>query len=307
MTPFFSVIISVYNKEKYVANTINSVLDQTYDDFELIIVNDGSTDNSLDVIHQFQDSRITVINQDNLGASEARNKGMSIAKGRFIALIDGDDIWDSAFLEHIGNAIKNHPKQSVFSCAIAHKYDDTIVPVPYSFKTYDDVLVLDFFEASKKHAILSGSSTVFNTTVLDTTGNFDVSIKSGQDTDLWIRIGLHYPVVFINKLLVHYVYNDKSLSNTTFNVNDKPKHNKYYEEEKENIHLKKYLDRNRYTLAIFSKLYNDKQAYNYYKNNIDTKNLSWKQNVLLLLPKWVLNVLLNIKSLNGKKVYYKSL
>ncbi|MCD2260092.1 glycosyltransferase family 2 protein [Psychroserpens luteolus] len=307
MNPFFSIVISVYNKEKHVANTINSVLDQTFDDFEIIIVNDGSTDNSLDVIHQFEDSRITVINQDNLGASEARNGGMSIAKGRFIALLDGDDLWENTFLQQMNKAIKMHPNQSVFSCAIAHKYDDNIAPVSYGFEAYEDLLVLDFFKASNKHAILSGSSVVFKTSILDVIGNFDTNYTSGEDTDFWVRLGLHHPVVFITKILVHYVYDRNSLSNSISSVVGKPKYDNYYQEEKKNIYLKKYLDRNRYTLAIFSKLYDDKKAFDFYKADIDVKNLNWKQNLLLKLPKWAINFLLSIKSLSGKKLYYKSL
>ena len=307
MAPFFSVIISVYNKEKYIGATINSVLNQSFDDFEIIVVNDGSTDRSSQIIDGFTDSKLSCINQDNLGASQARNIGISHAKGKFIALLDGDDIWDEQFLEQVAYVIQQHPDQSVFSCAIAHKYDNKVVPVSYSFKGSKNILVLDFFEASKKHAILSGSSTVIKKSALASTGLFDTSIKSGQDTDLWIRLGLHYRVVFINKVLVYYVYNHTSLSNTTFNVMDKPRHDKYYQEEKENIHLKKYLDRNRYTLAIFSKLYNDKTSFRFFKSEIDTSNLSLKQKLILMAPKWMINVLLKLKRLRGKKIYYKPL
>ncbi|WP_299275253.1 glycosyltransferase family 2 protein [uncultured Psychroserpens sp.] len=307
MTPFFSVIISVYNKEKYIGATINSVLDQTFDDFEIIVVNDGSTDRSLQVLNEFEDSRLNIIIQDNLGASHARNKGIDIAKGKFIALLDGDDIWDKQFLEHIEHAIKTHPNHAVFSCAIAHQYDSKHIPVSYSFSLTEDLLVLDFFEASKKHAILSGSSVVFKTSIIATTGPFNTNYTSGEDTDFWIRVGLHYPIVFSPKTLVYYVYNRDSLSNNIKGVAGKPKYDSYHEEEKKNLHLKTYLDRNRYTLAIFSKLYDDKTSFKFYKNAINPKNLTWKQNLLLMVPKWVINSLLKIKSLNGKKVYYKPL
>jgi glycosyltransferase involved in cell wall biosynthesis len=83
----------VYNVEKYVAESIQSVLDQTYSDFELNIVNDGSTDNTANVVRSFQDARIRLITQENKGVSVARNKGIEAALGDYIAFLDGDDLW----------------------------------------------------------------------------------------------------------------------------------------------------------------------------------------------------------------------
>ena len=199
MKPFFSVVISVYNKERYIADTLQSVLDQTFEDFEVIIVNDGSSDTSSSIIETFSDQRITMITQDNQGASHARNQGILKAAGTFIALLDGDDIWDAAFLESIKKRIDEHPKQSVFASAIAHKHDRKIIPVPYSFEPTASVMILNYFEASVQHTVLSGSSTVFRKNILDKTGVFDTKLTSGEDTDLWIRIGLHYPHCFFQQ------------------------------------------------------------------------------------------------------------
>jgi len=93
-----SVIMPVYNVEKYVAESIQSVLDQTYSDFELNIVNDGSTDNTANVVRSFQDARIRLITQENKGVSVARNKGIEAALGDYIAFLDGDDLWCPDFL-----------------------------------------------------------------------------------------------------------------------------------------------------------------------------------------------------------------
>lgn len=96
-----SIIIPVYNSEKYVARCINSILAQTYSDFELILINDGSKDNSLDVLKNYEqkDKRIKVINQKNMGVAVTRNKGIELASGEYIALIDNDDYLDSTYLE----------------------------------------------------------------------------------------------------------------------------------------------------------------------------------------------------------------
>ncbi|WP_047545172.1 glycosyltransferase family 2 protein [Psychroserpens sp. Hel_I_66] len=306
MNPFFSVVISVYNKEDYISGTIRSVINQTFQDFEVIIVNDGSTDKSLKIINQFDDPRIIIINQENKGASHARNQGIKSAKGTFIALLDGDDLWDEKFLENIHKAIYQYPDESVFTSAIAHKYNTEIQPVSYSFNSKKEILILDYFEASQDHTILSGSSTVFRKSIIAVTGNFDESITSGEDTDLWIRFGIHHKIIFINKILVYYIFINDSLSNSDYNLKMKPKFDKYIEEEKNNHYLKKFLDRNRFSLSILSKLHNDKDSFEFYKNSLSVKNLTFKRQVLLNSPKWLILALLKLKSLTGKKLYYKS-
>jgi len=90
----FSVVIPLYNKERSVKNTIESVLNQTFQDFEVIVVNDGSTDNSLEVVKSFNDERIRIINQKNSGVSSARNRGIKEAKYEWIAFLDADDLWE---------------------------------------------------------------------------------------------------------------------------------------------------------------------------------------------------------------------
>ncbi|SDS03344.1 Glycosyl transferase family 2 [Formosa sp. Hel1_31_208] len=307
MIPYFSIIISVYNKADYIGQTINSVLCQSFSDFEVIIVNDGSTDGSLEIMKSFNDHRLQIIDQTNQGASQARNQGISLAKSAYIALLDGDDLWDPYYLESIHNAIQKHPDKSVFTTAIAHKYKDRIVPVPYSFKQDSAILILDYFEASQRHSALSGSSIVFKKEVLDLTSGFDTTITSGEDTDLWIRIGLHFPIVFISKVLAYYVYNEDSLSNTSFNIHEKPKFDNYKDEEQTNHFLKKFLDRNRFSLAVMSKLNDDNDGYIRYRQALSSKNLSLKRRLIVDSPKWLIKLLLKLKSFGGKKLYYESL
>ena len=307
MNPFFSVIISVYNKASHISATIASVLDQSFSEFEIIIINDGSTDESKDILDRIVDSRIQVIHQDNQGVSYARNKGISLAKSKYVALLDGDDLWEIDYLKRMYDTIQLYPDESVFTCAIAHKYEDSIVPVPYSFEQDSNVLKLNYFKASQKHSALSASSIVFKKDILQTTGDFNTNIRSGEDTDLWIRIGMHYSIVFICEILVHYVFDLKSLSNTNFNIEDKPPFDTYREEESKNIFLKQFIDRNRFSLAVMSKLNNDPNGFNFYRKAIDTKNLNWKRRIILDSPTWLIKYLLRIKALGGKKLYYKSL
>lgn len=302
--PFFSVVITVYNKANYIKNTLKSVLNQTFTDFEIIIINDGSSDGSLEVINSFTDKRIRTITIENQGASVARNTGIKEAKAQYIALLDGDDLWKEDYLNSINDAIKSHPENKIFATAIAQKYSKKTVPVSYSFKQNNLYGAYNYFEASKKYSILSGSSIVFNKSILNKTGLFDSNIVSGQDVDLWIRFGIHYDIVFINKTLAIYNHIISSLSNTTLCLKSKPKFDKYFKEEKENKPLKAYLDLNRYSMAILSKFVNDSENFKYYLSHIDLKNLNIRQRLLLKSPKWLLKVLLKLKSLKGEKVYY---
>jgi len=301
----FSVVISVYNKADYIENTLKSVVNQSFDDFEVIVVNDGSSDNSLEIINSINDDRISVITTENLGASMARNKGIEESNSDFIALLDGDDYWNKDYLQTIYDAISIFPNQKVFSVAIAQKYKNKIVPVNYSFNQTETFRIHNFFASSKKYSLLSSSSVVFHKAIIKQTGKFDPNIVSGQDTDLWIRFGLHYDIVFINKQLVTYMHNTNSLSNTTFNLSQKPKFDNYLTYEKDNPLLKAYLDKNRYSMAILSKFQNDKKSFEFYLNNIDFKNLNTKQKLLLKSPLWFLKLLQKVKSIKGEKIYYR--
>ena len=303
---FFSIIISVYNKEKHIKNTLDSVINQSFKDFEIIIVNDGSTDNSENIINSIKDKRIKLITTKNLGVSNARNIGLKEASANYISLIDGDDSWEGSYLQHMFDAIEKFPEIKIFTAGLAQKYDTKTVPVAYSFKQTELYGIYNYFKASEKFSIIHSSSIVFSKSILTKTGVFDTSIVSGQDTDLWIRFGLYFDVLFINKQLAYYNYYPSSLSNTTFDLSKKSKFDKYYTEEKENKELKVFLDRNRYSMAILSKIQNDKKHFNYYTSHLDTNNLNFKQNFLLKSPKWLLQLLLKIIALKGEKVYYPS-
>ncbi len=302
--PFFSVVITVYNKARFIESTLKSVLRQTFDDIEVLIINDGSTDDSLSIIKSFSDRRIQIISKENEGASVARNTGIEAANCNYIALLDGDDLWDKDYLRNVYNAIQKYPDQKIFTCAVAQKYQHKVIPVDYSFQTKELYSIHNYFEASKKYTLITSSSVVFHNSILEKTGLFDPKITSGQDSDLWIRFGLHFEVVFINKLLVHYNYDPLSLSNTTFQLRNKPRFDNYSDEEKRNASLKSHLDRNRYSMAILSKLQDDKQSFNFYKSNLDRKNLGSRQRFLLGSPKWLLKLLLKLKSTKGEKLYY---
>jgi len=289
---FFSIIISLYNKEKHIKATIESVLAQTFEDFEVIVVNDGSTDGSEAVVNSISDPRIKYFKQDNKGASSARNAAISKASGPYLALLDADDIWQENYLETINQLIKSHPDHHVFATAVNIETSNGVIRSVYSIKDIrdKDIYIVDYFESSYTNTVLTSSSTVVHQSVFDRVGTYDTSLKSGQDTDLWIRIGLDYKIVFINEVLVTYRYAKRSLSNRTKRA-DKPRFDNYVQFESVNPGLKKFIDLNRFSMAILSKLENDPTSFKRFEKEIDYNNLNKKQQFLLKQPTSVIRCL----------------
>ena len=110
-----SVIIPLYNKEDYISTSIKSIFKQSYNDYEIIVVNDGSTDKSVDIVKAFNDERIRIINQKNAGVAAARNKGIEEAKGEYIAFLDADDEWKEDYLATQMELAEKYPQCDVFA------------------------------------------------------------------------------------------------------------------------------------------------------------------------------------------------
>lgn len=293
--PFFSVIIPLYNKEKFVENTLKSVFSQTFSDFEIIIVNDGSTDQSEQKVQQFQDSRIRYYSKKNEGVSVSRNLGISLAQSNYITFIDADDYWYPDFLETMFQNINRFPEQSVFAAAVEIETSKSVFPAQYSIQKTKDWELVNYFNASSKETVICTSCAVFEKNVFGKTDIFDVAIKSGEDTDLWIRIGLVYPVLFSWKILARYVFDADSLSKDKSYTSTKINFSKFSTLEKTNLDLKKFLDLNRFSLAIKSKLNGDYANFHLFYKAINLKNLTLKKRTLLLLPSFILKKMIDLQ------------
>ena len=157
--PRFSVVIAVYNKEKYIGATLQSVLNQTFTDFEVVIINDGSTDQSEAEIQQFNDPRIRFYSEENRGAGGARNFVIEKAEGDYIALLDADDEWDPTYLAEFDGMIRLFPNEHMFATAYYYKKSNRDIHPSYSLpKDFDSPQVVNFFEASLMDSLLSSSS-----------------------------------------------------------------------------------------------------------------------------------------------------
>ena len=286
----FSVLIPVYNKEKHLSKTIESVLQQSFIDFELIIVNDGATDTSETIIKSFTDPRINYIKQENQGVSVARNTGINAANANYIALLDADDIWKEDYLEKIDALIDEYPKQDVFAAVCTIESRGSTYQPTYSIANLspNKSYVVSYFAASYINTILTSSSTVLHKDVFEKIGYYNPSLPSGEDTDLWIRLGIDYTVVFLNTPLATYRYEPTSLSNSPKKVKKALDLDCYEKHIASHTGLKKFLDLNRYSLALHAKIAGNKEDYLKYKKGIDFKNINKKQRFLVGLPRLIL-------------------
>lgn len=293
--PTFSIVIPVFNKEKFVAKTVESVLNQTFSDYEIIVINDGSTDASENIIQQFNDNRIRYFSKKNEGVAVARNYWIEKASADFICFLDADDYWFPRFLETMNQYIQKLPEQKVFACAIEIETKKKSFAATYSIDKKSDYEIVNFFEASQKECVLWTSSVAIHKSVFDKVGNFDTNIKKGEDTELWIRIGLEYPIVFIHKVLARYVYDAASVSRNYNYYFEHYTFQKYAEAEKKNPALKQYLDLNRFSALIKCRLNGEWKSAKALYAAIDLKNLSKKKRIFLQLPPIVLKLLLKLQ------------
>ena len=186
MSRLVSIIIPCYNAEKYIAETIQSVINQTYKNWELIVVNDGSTDNSPDIIKEFvaNDNRIAFIDKPNSGVSDSRNKGLAKAKGAYIAFLDADDVWHITNLEKKVNFLASTDYNVVYS--YCQKIDENSKPINKILKGENNLKIEDFL-GLKANYNTAPSGIVFKKEVLYKIGGFDVNLSNNADQDILIQ------------------------------------------------------------------------------------------------------------------------
>ena len=214
--PNISVVIPAYNAEKTIGETIASVLAQTYADFELIIINDGSQDATLDVVRQFTDEltdeltdeRIKVFSYANSGPQKSRNRGIDQALGQYISFVDADDLWTPEKLELQLRALEAQPEASV-----AYSWVDGIDETNKITRSGQrSTLEGDVFEALLLNNFLgNGSNPLIRAAALRQVGGFDPAILAGQDWDMWLTLATHYGFVVVPRVQVFY----RKVSNST--------------------------------------------------------------------------------------------
>ena len=203
-----SVVIPLYNKEHQILKTLESVLRQSYTDYEIVIVNDGSTDQSVEKIKELTDPRIRMIHQNNAGVSAARNRGIKESRGEYIAFLDADDEWKSNYLSSIADLINRHHDCDVFTVAYEFKdeYGNT-KPSVIRCKNLNNENCLSenyFHIASISDAPLWTSAVVASKSSLIECGGFPEGVTSGEDLITWAKLASGYKIARLNETLAVY-------------------------------------------------------------------------------------------------------
>ena len=193
-----SAIIPTYNYDRFVGRAVASVLAPSYGDLECIVVDDGSTDNTAEVLAAFG-TAVKMVRQPNQGLSAARNTGIREARGRYVAFLDADDAWDADKVGQQVALLEGHPDTAVVGCAIrliseagetiGERVFDTQVSDPVDLATQlRRIAVRDFWVGG------SGSGALMRREVFDEVGLFDTALKAAEDWDMWMRVAARYPV-----------------------------------------------------------------------------------------------------------------
>lgn len=207
-----SVVTPLYNKEKQIVNTLHSVLRQTFQDFEFIIVDDGSTDRSVEEIEKVYDARIRIIHQTNAGVSAARNRGIEEAKYELVAFLDADDEWMPEYLATQYSLHCKYPECSVYVCNYAFQdaYGEVVDAVINKLSFHEEDGVLDnYFEvATCSHPPLWTSAVMVKKEAIQSIGGFPVGIKSGEDLLTWARLAVSYRIAYSRSCLCHFIIDE---------------------------------------------------------------------------------------------------
>lgn len=218
----FSIVIPLYNKEKHISRTLTSIVSQTYTNYEVLVVDDGSTDQSVRKVQEVSIDNLRIISQANSGVSVARNTGIKTARYKWIVFLDADDELHPEYLQSIQEMIKKFPNEKVFGTGYNLQYVDgsqtspTFYGVPEQ-GTFD--ILPNYFESMiKGNSLIAGSIVCIHKDVFNTTGLFPVGFKLGEDLDMWFRIMLYFKMVYYNKPL--FIYNKDVSGAATAQMDD---------------------------------------------------------------------------------------
>ena len=258
----FSVVIPLYNKAPYVRKALQSVFDQTYRDFELIVVDDGSTDDSLAKAKESLDGSgidHQLIHQDNAGVGTTRNNGVAASRGDFICFLDADDWWEPTFLERMDWLIREYPEAGIYGVnyfIISRGKQRVALHFPSTgYINYCDCY-------RKLQMPLTSISVAIPQDVFRSMGGFKPHLKLGEDFDLWIRIALARKVAYLDEPLAYYFQDSNPIWRGTGHLTDPKAHMLwnlgYLEpEEKTNPDYKRLIDELR-IYGLLSYLLSDK-------------------------------------------------
>lgn len=225
--PYFSVVVPLYNKQSHVRETIETILSQRYQDFEIVVVNDGSKDDSLKIVESIKDSRLRIINQENQGVSVARNNGIKASKAEYIVFLDADDIWLLDFLENIYKMTIQFPEAGMYATKYnlvdknGEQKEISVKGLPSKSENYIGIIP-NYFKSAAVGDLPVWSSAVCIPKRIFTSNNiwFPVGEKYGEDQHVWARVAMKYEVAYNTKTCALYMLETE---NNTYLKNSKEK------------------------------------------------------------------------------------
>jgi len=214
--PAISVVMSVYNGQKYLRESVDSILNQTCKSFEFIIINDGSEDNSLDILLEYQakDNRLLIVNQNNIGLTRSLNRGVKLAASEYIARQDADDISHPARFEKQLGFLKNHPEVAVIGCL------GDVFSVNGILRTTKDQKYSR--DGIKRHLISKNlfmhGSAMMRKSCLAKVGFYREFFRHSQDYDLWLRLSQYFDIDILPEHLYQYRVTPDAISVSRWSV-----------------------------------------------------------------------------------------
>ncbi len=210
MKSLVSIIIPVYNAQKYIKETIESALNQTYKNIEIIVVDDGSIDETAAIVESFQNPRIVYIYQENQGQSSARNTGIRKAKGTYIAFLDADDLFLPRKIEEQVSFLENHPDCGLCYCDNYHFFSNQPDKLfHFSVKTYSGLI----FDKLLEENFINPLSVLLKKEILDEYGEFKDGWRRCDEQYLWLKLAFNkVRFCYLDKVLAYYRVHKDSLS-----------------------------------------------------------------------------------------------
>lgn len=308
--PFFSIVIPLYNKEKNILDTINTVLGQSFQDFEIVVVNDGSKDNGPEIVSNLSDSRIRIIHQENAGVSSARNTGVKESTGEYIALLDADDLWLENHLQNIHELIKKYPDFGLYACAYKIRIEgaqDRSINVYGLPDDSDFVTIPNYFEsvAYGDNLVCSSAVCIPKKIFIENDIWFPVGEKYGEDQYVWARVAVQFEIAYCK--IASAIY-DQSAENNTIGaiLEETEPHQSFYMikelrgfivDEKVMKGFDDYLSKIFFSFPLRNMLYRSK-IYGFKQIFIFPLNVKHVFILVFILvtPKWLVKILKMLKS-----------
>lgn len=283
-----SVVVPLYNKKKSVLETMKAALNQTFNNYEIIVVDDGSTDHSAELVETIKNEKLKIYRKENTGVSDTRNFGITKAQGDYIAFLDADDLWDNLYLERLHMMIESAPECGMFVQNYQTvRFDD--LPLKLNSPEGHIEVYKNWEEVFSEMPLVTPAIAVNKKKFIDS-GCFDTSLSIGEDLEAWLRISLQYPVCYLNETHVLVVLFSKEYHSRIV-PKDYTKHYTYklvtqkkkYLNLKDNIFVHRLINR-----AIFYAYQNfswDKnyKAAHFLKRNLKFSLLSRKDKIKYIL------------------------